>query len=129
MIEFESNKDFDLYTKIFVPPVAEPIHRVSMNIYKINGQQRETVAQLIGTDHPWKPYYEPFMKDFYLEGMSFEKKMPSGKYEIEVYSGDNQNKYALLVGKTHKNFFYEMIFNISILRNIKVKFFSLLINE
>ena len=47
----------------------------------------------------WQEYYESISREYYLKGPELDKQLPVGKYKIEVYSGDNQGKYVLVVGK------------------------------
>jgi len=102
----DSNKDFELYINLLVPAVANMEGRYSATISLVkdpstgSGQAEEQIAELDGGSFDWKEFYEPFSRDWYLQGPELDKQVPAGKYKIEVYSKDNQGKYILAVGKT-----------------------------
>lgn len=94
-----SDKSFDLYINLLVPEIENKQGRYSANIFFDNNGQEELVALVDGASFEWQEYYEPYGRDYYLKGPEFEKQLPAGKYKIEIFSIDNQGKYALAVGK------------------------------
>ncbi|MEK7562423.1 MAG: hypothetical protein AAB509_01965, partial [Patescibacteria group bacterium] len=108
-----SDKDFNLYINLLVPETANPDGRYSANIFSLGRSQtgealgrtgeaiieeKETRLYSISASI-WEEFYEPFGRDYYLKGPEFDKKVPAGKYKIEVFSKENQGKYVLAVGK------------------------------
>jgi len=100
-----SDKEFNLYVNLLVPESSNPNGRYSANIISIDGKNEKIIYSIDGLSAEWKEFYEPFGRDYYLQGPEFDKKIPAGKYKIEVFSVDlpeqagNQGKYVLVVGK------------------------------
>lgn len=107
----DSNKDFNLYLNLLVPELANRDGRYSANIFLMSGDGQQQIGTLDGNNFEWKQMYEPFGRDYYLQGPEFEKQVSAGKYKIEVFSKDNQGKYVLAIGKT-ESFNAESIFNV-----------------
>ena len=92
-----SEKDFVLYTGILVPDIPNVKKDISVNIYMIDGTNKELVATLDGGKFDWAPYYEGFAKDNYFWGPEFKalnsskdtglvgQPMKGGDYRIVVY--------------------------------------------
>ena len=119
----ESSQNFELYINLLVPLKANANGRYSAKIYDLNNDLK-LLATIDGPSVPWSTYYETFAKDYYFKGPEFDQPMPAGKYAIDVYSGDNQGKYVLAIGKI-ETFSVKNSFNIiGILRNLKVNFFN-----
>ncbi len=91
-----SEKDFELYINLLVPEEANKNGRYSAKVFSAEQQ----IAVLDGSSVEWQEFYETFGRDYYLKGPEFSQQLPAGDYIIEVYSGDNQGKYVLAVGKT-----------------------------
>lgn len=119
----ESQKDFDLYLNLLVPLKSNPNGRYSAKIYDLNDNLR-LLATIDGTAIPWSTYYETFAKDYYYKGPEFDQFLPAGKYAIDIYSGDNQGKYVLVLGKTESFSIKDSFNTIGTLRNLKVNFFN-----
>jgi dipeptidase E len=94
-----SEKSFNLYVSLLVPELANRKGVYSADIFSLDGDTSTKIASLDGTSSEWKEFYEPFGRDYYLQGPEFEKEVPAGKYKIEVFSKDNKGKYVLVVGK------------------------------
>lgn len=119
----ESNKEFELYLNLLVPLKINPNGRYSAKVYDLNNNL-QLLATVDGPSVPWSVYYETFAKDYYYKGPEYDKIMPAGKYAIDIYSGDNQGKYVLALGKI-ENFSVKNSLNIvSLLRDLKVNFFE-----
>lgn len=119
----ESSKEFNLYLNLLVPLKVNTNGRYSAKIYNLNNNQK-LIATLEGTSVPWSIYYETFAKDYYYKGPEFDQILPAGSYRVDVYSGDNQGKYILAIGKI-ENFTFQNSYNIiGILQNLKVNFFN-----
>lgn len=119
----DSAKKFELYINLLVPLKANPNGRYSAKVYDLNNNLN-LIATVEGTSIPWSLYYETFAKDYYYKGPEFDQTLPAGQYAIDVYSGDNQGKYVLALGKI-EDFSIKNSLNImSILRNLKVNFFN-----
>jgi len=109
----DSSKDFELYINLLVPEEPNRDGRYSARVFLVNdpsesfgkaqdkasGQEEEQIVELDGASFDWQEFYEPFGRDYYLKGPEFSRQVSAGKYKIEVYSGDNQGKYVLAVGK------------------------------
>lgn len=119
----ESQKDFDLYLNLLVPLKSNPNGRYSAKIYDLKNNLK-LLATIDGPSVPWSIYYETFAKDYYYKGPEFDQLMPAGQYAIDIYSGDNQGKYVLALGKI-ENFSIKNSLNIiGILRDLKINFFN-----
>ncbi|MFC1637566.1 hypothetical protein ACFL1W_00950 [Candidatus Margulisiibacteriota bacterium] len=94
-----SDKEFDLYINLLVPKNTNPDGRYSARIL----QDNRPLTVVRGDSVEWLEFYEPFGGDTYLKGPEWKQRVPAGRYEIEVFSADNQGKYALAVGE--KEFF------------------------
>lgn len=95
----ESDQEFDLYVNLLVPKNTNPEGRYSARILKDN----RPLTVVRGDSVEWVEFFEPFGGDTYLKGPEWKQRVPAGKYEIEVFSQDNQGKYVLAVGE--KEFF------------------------
>jgi dipeptidase E len=126
----ESASDFNLYLNLLVPEVANYKGRYSANVFLVENQEEKLTDVLDAGSSSWPEFYESFGRDYYLKGPELDKKMPAGKYRIEVFSNlpaeaeGNQGKYVLAVGKT-EYFSLSDIFNVYWqLPLLKIKFFQ-----
>lgn len=94
----DSDKDFDLYINLLVPAQENRDGRYSAKIF-LQGREEE-IAFLDGLSFGWQEFYEEFGRDYYFKGPELEQRFSAGRYKMEVFSGDNQGKYVLAVGKT-----------------------------
>lgn len=102
---FVSDKPFSLYIGILVPDVEDIDTDYFVKVF----QEETVIAELDGSTHDWKRYYEPFGGDWYLEGPEFpadyESELPvgewveAGEYTVEISSTDNYGKYAFVIGE------------------------------
>lgn len=119
----ESQKNFDLYINLLVPLKSNPNGRYSAKVYDLNDNLK-LLATVDGTSVPWSIYYETFAKDYYYKGPEFNQPLPAGKYAIDIYSGDNQGKYVLAIGKNENFSTKDSLSIIGILRDLKINFFN-----
>ena len=103
-----SNKDFLFYTGILSPKVNENYKWLSLDIIDENNN---IVHRADGSKFNWKPWYEPYAKDWYWKGpeiggeinkdTGFKKSflIKSGTYIIKIYNNDNIGNYSLAVGE------------------------------
>lgn len=98
----ESAQEFNLYLNLLAPKTTNPNGRYSANVYRLDGKSKNSVATLDGGKAVWTEFYEPFGGDYYYKGPEFKKRAPAGKYDIEVFSGNNAGKYVLAIGETEK---------------------------
>lgn len=90
----DSKNDFELYVNLLVPAHENKDGRYSIVLSDPVGSR-----VLDGNSFAWQEFYEPFGRDYYMKGPELDIKASAGKYEIKVYSSDNQGKYVLVVGK------------------------------
>lgn len=86
---------FDLYVNVLVPDIKGQKKDVSAEILK-NGKE---LAVLDGINFEWKKFYEPFGADTYWMGPEYKARAEAGKYEIRVWSSNNDSKYSLAIGE------------------------------
>ena len=95
--EIVADRAFDLYLQLTVPKVANAKVNFTVRVLRDN----HFLHLLDGTTTHWKPFYEPFAGDTYLQGPEYEDTAASaGHYKIVVSSPDNRGKYVLAIGKT-----------------------------
>lgn len=120
----DSTKEFDLYLNLLVPKTTNPNGRYSANVYRLDGQNKIPVATLDGNKVTWTEFYEPFGGDYYYKGPEFKKLAPTGKYDIEVFSGDNKGKYVLAIGEKERFGVADSLKLIWVLPKLKTAFFG-----
>jgi len=92
-----SDKPFQLYVGILIPDISG-VQKNFMSV-EVTDSSGNTVLFLNGSDYDWKPYFEEFGGDQYLEGPEARKNVTAGTYYIKVFNNDNQGKYSLAVGE------------------------------
>ena len=90
-----SDKEFNLYTRILSPKIADAKKDFSIEIRR----DANVIVVLNGSNYDWTEFYEPFAGDEYWQGPEFEQHQPRGNYLIKVYNPDNSGKYVLVVGQ------------------------------
>ncbi|MDI6644951.1 MAG: hypothetical protein QME14_07820 [Methanobacteriaceae archaeon] len=95
--KISSDKPFQLYVGILIPDISG-VEKNYMSV-EVTDSSGETVLFLNGSDHDWKPYFEEFGGDQYLEGPEVRKNVSAGTYYIKVFNDDNKGKYSLAVGE------------------------------
>ncbi len=106
--KIESEKDFLFYTGILSPKINENYTWLSIDVLDKN---KKIIFQADGSIHNWKPWYEPYARDWYWKGpeiggdlnteTGFKKSFPlkAGSYLIKVYNKNNNGNYSLAVGE------------------------------
>jgi len=89
-----SEKNFDLYFKIMVPDIPDARTDFTVEIY---GENKNII--LDGAHYEWEESYERLTGNNYLVGPSYEETLEKGEYLMQVYNGDNQGKYLLVIGR------------------------------
>lgn len=89
---------FRLYVNVLVPDISNQKKDVSAAIIK-DGNLDEPVAILEGINFNWEWFWEEFGYDGYWRGPEYEASAEPGKYEIRVWSSNNDSKYSLAIGK------------------------------
>ena len=93
---------FDLYVNVLVPDIAGQKKDVSAVIIKdlpTGEAGGKELAVLNGVNFEWKKFYEPFGADTYWMGPEYKARTEAGKYEIRVWSSNNDSKYSLAIGE------------------------------
>jgi hypothetical protein len=94
----ESATPFDLYVNVLVPDIAGQKKDVSATVIK-DGETDTPLAVLGGADARWEKFYEPFGVSTYWRGPEYKARAESGRYEIRVWSRNNDSKYSLAIGE------------------------------
>jgi peptidase E len=102
----DSDSDFELHLEFLVPMAANDKGRYSAYVYSVkNDGVTEQAAAIDGLLTDWTQYYEPFSREYYLQGPELNQQLSAGNYKIEVFSSDlnaeqkNTGKYVLVSGK------------------------------
>ncbi len=111
---------FDLYVNVLVPDIAGQKKDVSAEILK-NGKE---LAVLDGINFEWKKFYEPFGADTYWMGPEYKARAEAGKYEIRVWSSNNDSKYSLAIGEIEAFDQKEGMNALTIIPELKKNFFD-----
>jgi hypothetical protein len=115
-----SKKPFKLYLNLMSPQLSDARVDFSADIYK----DGELIYTMNGIDFVWLAYYEPFANDYYIRGPEYETDAGPGDYRIEVYNSANYGDYVLAVGKTEDRSLGEFLRTMSVLPEIKERFFG-----
>jgi len=116
----QAGEPFDLYVNVLVPDIAGQKKDVSAVILK-DGVQ---VALLDGPNFDWKQFYEPFGADTYWMGPEYKAHVEAGRYEIRVWSSNNDSKYSLAVGEIEAFDLKETINALTLIPKLKQNFFD-----
>jgi hypothetical protein len=98
----DSAEDFNLYINILIPDLPGVNKDFSLTLSK-----EEELLFLDGKSYTWAPYVDTFSNDHYYQGPSADLNLEAGNYVIEVFSADNNGKYALIVGNDNNTNFKE----------------------
>jgi len=115
-----SDKPFPLYVGVLVPDIEGQKKDVSAVILK-NGEE---VAVLEGSDFQWKEFFEPFGHDTYWQGPEYKAEAEAGKYEIRVWSSNNDSKYSLAIGEIEAFDYKEGMNALTLIPQLKKDFFG-----
>jgi hypothetical protein len=116
----EAENEFLLYVNILVPDIEGIDKDVSVKILK----QGTVISNLDAGQHEWEYFFEPFAGDAYFRGPEYSQIQGPGSYELQVYSPDNQGKYALAVGNKESFPFIELVKTYGVLPRLKSEFFG-----
>jgi hypothetical protein len=94
----ESATPFQLYVNVLVPDIAGQKKDVSAVVIK-NGEKDKPLAVLGGVDAGWEKFYEPFGVSTYWRGPEYKAAVEPGRYEVRVWSSNNDSKYSLAIGE------------------------------
>lgn len=117
-----TEKEIDFYVSILVPDVPGIGKDISVEVK--NKETGEEVLLLEAGSQEWTHYFEEFAGDWYFEGPEKEMALPAGKYEIKVFSPDNEGKYVLVVGKKEEFPLGEIVNTMISLPSLKQDFFE-----
>ncbi len=117
----QESEPFDLYVNVLVPDIAGQNKDVSAVVLGEDGVQ---IALLDGVTAPWKQYYEPFGADSYWMGPEYKARVPTGTYEIRVWSSNNDSKYSLAIGEIEAFDRAEGINALTMIPKLKKDFFN-----
>jgi len=125
----EAAGPFDLYVSVLVPDIVGQKKDVSVVILKDVSEGRGTagsaqVALLEGINYEWKKFYEPFGADTYWSGPEYKGRAEAGRYEISVWSSNNDSKYSLAIGEIEAFDRAEGMNALSIIPELKRDFFE-----
>jgi hypothetical protein len=94
----ESATPFDIYVNVLVPDIKGQKKDVSATVIK-DGETDTPLATLGGVDADWQKFYEPFGVSTYWRGPEYKAAVEAGRYEVRVWSGNNDSKYSLAIGE------------------------------
>jgi hypothetical protein len=122
-----SDKAFDLYANILVPDIKDQKKDVNLALIKKNNQNSESDELLTVFDegnNNWEKFFEPFGYDSYWKGAEYRKNVPTGNYEIRIWSSNNDSKYVLAVGEKESFPLKETLRTVKLVPQIKKDFFN-----
>jgi len=94
----ESAMPFDLYVNVLIPDIAGQKKDVSAAVIK-DGETDTPLAVIGGVDADWQQFYEPFGVSTYWRGPEYKARAEAGRYEVRVWSSNNDSKYSLAIGE------------------------------
>jgi len=125
----ESDTEFELYANFLLPVNENSLmdKRMTMQIFKSD----ELLSVLLGEEHEWTEFFEPFGYDEYLMGPEFESQVEPGRYKIvlsmdegvELVDGE-VNSYSVAIGKIEDFGFEETIDTYRLIPKIKSQIFD-----
>jgi hypothetical protein len=94
--QITSDKPFNLFVNLLVP--QSPGISSDFVSAQITDSSGKTVALLGGNNSEWKPMFEEFGGDYYLQGPEFNQNVSAGTYNIKVFNANNIGKYSIAIG-------------------------------
>jgi hypothetical protein len=97
----ESATPFDLYVNVLVPDIpgiTEQKKDVSAAVIK-DGETDTPLAVIGGVNANWEKFYEPFGVSTYWRGPEYKTRAEAGRYEVRVWSSNNDSKYSFAIGE------------------------------
>ncbi|MCX6815085.1 MAG: hypothetical protein NTY20_05560, partial [Candidatus Aenigmarchaeota archaeon] len=113
-----------IYVGITVPDIPERRTDLSAELYTYQDTARTQVILLDGSKSEWKPFYEEFGGDWYLQGPETRENLSAGTYFIKVSSPSNRGKYSLAIGEEEAFPPDEIVNTYLVLPVIKQQFFG-----
>ncbi|MBU0612279.1 DUF2892 domain-containing protein [Patescibacteria group bacterium] len=123
MYRIDSDRSFDLYINLLVPDIKGQKRDVYAFVIKDN-KMNEPLVFLDGPNFEWKKFFEPFGFDSYLMGPEYKARVEAGKYDIYVWSANNDSKYSLAIGEKEAFDLKETINAVNLIHKIKKDFFN-----
>ena len=103
--KIESDDEFSFYAGITIPKIDDNVKWISLEVLD---QDNNSIFYENGREYNWKPWYEPYARDWYWVGPQIgthndkefkgSLKFEAGTYVIKVFNDDNQGSYSLAVG-------------------------------
>ncbi len=93
--EIVSRRPFALYAQITVPDIGGARRDYRLTIVGPDGQ---VLAQLSTPPSRWKRFFEPVGGDHYLTGPEYRRRVPAGRYIVQVARPTNRGTYVLAIG-------------------------------
>src|SRR3989338_10219369 len=118
-----SDKTFNLYVNVLVPDIKDERKNVSAVIFK-DANFYSPIAILDATKFEWIHFWEKFGRDWYWQGPEYKARVDAGKYEILIWSNNNDSKYALAIGEIETFNGKEIINALKLIPKIKRDFFN-----
>ena len=122
----KSDKPFKFYAGVLVPDIKDVGKDVSVEVMKIIDEKENRIFTYLldGQNFAWTKYYEEFGGDNYFKGPDVKKDLEAGTYDLQVFSPDNQGRYALVIGEKEEFPVKEIINTIFTLPLLKKNFFD-----
>lgn len=116
----QATSSFDLYVGVLAPDIAGQKKDISAVILK----DGKPFVELGATESQWKPFFEEFGHDNYLQGPEYKATVEAGTYEIQVSSSNNDSKYSLAIGEIEAFDFKEALNALTLIPELKKNFFN-----
>ena len=113
-----------VYIGITAPYIPGSRTDFSVLVYDYKDMSITHTITLDGTRFQWKPFYEEFGGDWYLQGPEARENLTAGTYYIKVSSPSNTGKYALAIGEEEAFPPNEIINTYLLLPVLKQQFFG-----
>jgi len=118
------DKPARIYFGITAPFTADAKTDFTVELYDHKDKSLTQVFLLDGAKSQWKPFYEPFGGDWYLQGPEARENLTNVTYYIKVSGPSNQGKYALAIGEEESFPLGETVNAYLLLPIIKQQFFG-----
>lgn len=119
--KINAQKPFNLYINLLVPDVKGQKKDIAAIITK-NDNVEHPIVMLIGANYDWIRFWEKYSRTWYWQGPEFKKDVGAGEYEIKIWNGLNDSKYALAIGEKEDFSFSETLNAIKLIPKIKWNF-------
>jgi len=118
--KIESDKPFHLYVSLLVPYVGqEGTSDIEFHIWK----DSEKIVMMHDYQN-WTRWYDPYGRDWYLQGPTYEADVEAGTYLIEVHSDTNSEDYSLATSKIERFESVDILKTVFILSVMKAIFWN-----